>query len=158
MQAQPYCHTPLAALILLRVSQKCWVTATSSTQTRQLGHSVSNVSLLRGGSPNVVLNLFLSILVQMLRFGAIFSPIGLILAEILFKMRFWPKISPKWENCDCSLNLRPNGLILSHNLSLSLYFDPKGIKLKLKSAKMAKNALFAIFWGHLNCLIAKMFR
>ena len=31
----------------------------------------------------------------MLRFGAIFCPIGLILAEILFKMRFWPQNLPK---------------------------------------------------------------
>ena len=73
---------------------------------------------------------FLSILVQMLRFGAIFSPNGLILAEIFSKVLFWPKIWPKWENCDFSLNLMPNGLIFSHNISLSLYFDHMGIKLR----------------------------
>ena len=60
-----------------------------------MGHSMSNVSLLRGGSPNIFFNYFLSILVQMLRFGAIFSPIGLILAKILFKNAFLAQNLPK---------------------------------------------------------------
>jgi hypothetical protein len=59
----------------------------------------------------------------MLTFGAVLSPIQLILVEIFSKLHFGPKICPKWENSDFLLNLRPNGLIFAHNLSFSLNLD-----------------------------------
>ena len=79
-------------------------------------------------------------------FGAVLSPIQLILGVIFSKLHLWPKICPKWENSDFSLNLRPNGLIFAHNLSFSLNLDhmeKKQGKISQKGPKL----VFFVFLG-----------
>ncbi len=81
----------------------------------------------------------------MMMVGAIFSSIQLILAEIFQKMHFWPKNCQKWENCNFWLNLRPNGLLFAHNLSLSLCFDHAERKREKNQPKSPKMVFFVFF-------------
>jgi hypothetical protein len=61
------------------------------------------------------------------------------------KLRFFAQFKAKWADSFT----QPQSVTI---------FLPQGDKTNKKSTKIAKNALFLIFGGHLNCLIAKMFR
>jgi hypothetical protein len=72
----------------------------------------------------------------MRRFGAIFSPIGLILADFYSKWVFSLIFLPKYQNDDKLLNLSPNRLIFSHNVHLAL---GPGCSIKNVGEQISKN-------------------